>query len=414
MKVCIDPGHGMSNRRKGLFDPGAVHDEAGVTFQEADIALKYGLTLRDTFLGRGVPVFLSRDDNEDEAPVNARAARAKGQGCDVFISLHLNDFEDDAANGLEVLFNDEQDRALAEELQQALVRVTNLRNRGIKQRDNLAVLRFEGAAVLIELGFIANDRDRNTLLDVEVRNDVCSAIADTLLGKAKAIEKKLDLPLGPLGIASDYTIPLFAVPHVGPDSGVPWNKAKLAAGMNIYSGLVRNSCHVFSGDVKAVYYAAKFAIDGDGSGGNLEDDPVHQSDTSLHNADNQPLNSRRYPFIVLPLPPVESGVERLDNHGVKLGDLGVCIFRNGRVVPVLYGDKGPRRKIGEGSMLAASQLGINPDPNIGGIDATEIPPGIVHVVFPGSNDVKGGKTNRTADDVVGDALQRFDQFRGKA
>lgn len=127
---------------------------------------------------------MSRDDNTDEAPVAARAARAKGQACDVLVSLHLNDFDDDAANGLEVLFNDTPDRTLAEELQQALIRVTNLRNRGVKQRTDLAVLKFDGTAVLIELGFIANDRDRDTLLDLEVRSDVGNAIASSPRGLA--------------------------------------------------------------------------------------------------------------------------------------------------------------------------------------------------------------------------------------
>ncbi len=45
-KVCVDPGHGMSNRSKNVFDPGAVHVENGFTFREADIALKYGLILK--------------------------------------------------------------------------------------------------------------------------------------------------------------------------------------------------------------------------------------------------------------------------------------------------------------------------------------------------------------------------------
>ncbi len=30
MKVAIDPGHGMSNRQHGRYDPGAVHVENGV------------------------------------------------------------------------------------------------------------------------------------------------------------------------------------------------------------------------------------------------------------------------------------------------------------------------------------------------------------------------------------------------
>jgi hypothetical protein len=28
MKVCVDPGHGMSNATPGVFDPGAVDDDS--------------------------------------------------------------------------------------------------------------------------------------------------------------------------------------------------------------------------------------------------------------------------------------------------------------------------------------------------------------------------------------------------
>jgi N-acetylmuramoyl-L-alanine amidase len=63
-------------------------------------------------------------------------------------------------------------------MQEALIRVTNLRNRGAKQRMDLAVLRFSGPAVLIELGFIGNDGDRETLLNPAMREKVCTAVAD--------------------------------------------------------------------------------------------------------------------------------------------------------------------------------------------------------------------------------------------
>ncbi len=177
-RVCIDPGHGMSNRTRGVFDPGAVHVEAGVRFEEATIALKYGLTLKDEFRARGVAVFMTRDDAEDHAPVGQRAANAQNAGCDLFISLHLNDFDDDAANGVEVLFRGDDDKPLAVQIQKAMIAATKLRDRGIKQRTDLAVLKFDGRAVLIELGFIANDKDRDTLLNPQIRAAVCKAIAD--------------------------------------------------------------------------------------------------------------------------------------------------------------------------------------------------------------------------------------------
>ncbi|MBY0333332.1 MAG: N-acetylmuramoyl-L-alanine amidase [Acetobacteraceae bacterium] len=182
-KVCVDPGHGMSNRSKGVFDPGAVHVEAGVRFEEAVIALKYGLTLKDEFRARGIDVFMTRDDAEDHAPVGQRAANAKNAGCDLFVSLHLNDFDDDAANGFEVLFRDNADKPLAQQLQKAIVAITKMRDRGVKQRTDLAVLKFDGTAVLIELGFIANDRDRETLLNPQIRAAVCKAIAEVALAQ---------------------------------------------------------------------------------------------------------------------------------------------------------------------------------------------------------------------------------------
>lgn len=176
MKIAIDPGHGMSNRQRGVYDTGATHPENGYLYEEAAIALKYGLTLRDAFRSKGHAVFMSRDDAEDHAPVGRRAFNAKDAGCDVLFSIHLNDVDDDTANGQEVLYRTADSENLALEIQQALLTITGFKDRGIKKRDDLAVLKFQGAAVLIELGFIANDGNRETLLNPQKRNAICEAI----------------------------------------------------------------------------------------------------------------------------------------------------------------------------------------------------------------------------------------------
>lgn len=182
MKICIDPGHGMSNKQNGIFDPGATHVENGFLFREADIVLRYGLALKDALRARQVEVFMTRDDATDHAPVSRRASMAKAAGCELFLSIHLNDFEADEANGIEVLYRDEPDRALAEKLLAALLPITQIKSRGIKIRSDLAVLKFDGPAALIELGFIANDQDRNRLLDAQVRDSVAKAIAEVVIG----------------------------------------------------------------------------------------------------------------------------------------------------------------------------------------------------------------------------------------
>lgn len=180
MKICIDPGHGMSNRQMGIYDPGATHVENGFLFKEADIALRYGLALKDVFRSQRTDVFMTRDDATDHAPVGSRASMAKNAGCNILISLHLNDFDDDSANGIEVLYRDEADQALAQKMQDTLVKITKMKDRGIKQRLDLAVLKFSGTAILIELGFIANDADRAKLLNAQVRDAVTHSIASVV------------------------------------------------------------------------------------------------------------------------------------------------------------------------------------------------------------------------------------------
>ena len=181
MKVCIDPGHGMSNRQIGIFDPGATHVENGFLFREADITLRYGLALKDVFRSLGVDVFMTRDDSEDHAPVGSRAKMAKDSGCDVFISLHMNDFDDDSANGLEVLYRDAEDRSLAAKMQKVLIEITRMKDRKIKRRIDLAVLKFSGPVVLIELGFIANDNDRSKMINPQMRDAITRAIGETTI-----------------------------------------------------------------------------------------------------------------------------------------------------------------------------------------------------------------------------------------
>lgn len=181
MKICIDPGHGMSNRQMGIYDPGATHTENGFRFEEAAIALRYGLALKDIFRARQIEVFMTRDDPTDHTPVESRAPMAKAEGSDILISLHLNDFDDDTANGLEVLYRDAQDKILAQKLQDSLIKITKMRDRKIKQRTDLAVLKFNGLAILIELGFIANDSDRGKLINAQIRSSIVTAIADVVM-----------------------------------------------------------------------------------------------------------------------------------------------------------------------------------------------------------------------------------------
>lgn len=172
----------MANRKAKVFDPGAVKKVGGQTFAEADIALRYGLTLKKLFEESGVEVFMTRTSSADPAPVGGRAQRAANAGCTHFVSLHLNASTSPQANGVEVQYRDDaKDKPLADKLLKSLLKATGLGDHGNDKRLDLAVLKFSrGPAVLIELGFISNDGDRNFLIDGANRDKVCKAILATV------------------------------------------------------------------------------------------------------------------------------------------------------------------------------------------------------------------------------------------
>lgn len=168
-KLCIDPGHGFSNRRQGVYDPGA--EAAG--FNEADIVLQWGLSGKWILGQLGIPIWLTREDDRTSDPVGTRDDRAEQAGCTHFLSLHLNDASP-SASGTETYYRDAADRAWALKVHGAALHALGLKDRGLKlesssQHTRLAVFDFDGPACLVEFGFISNAGDRRKLLERDRR-----------------------------------------------------------------------------------------------------------------------------------------------------------------------------------------------------------------------------------------------------
>lgn len=171
IKVCIDPGHGMSNKALGVYDPGCVHGSN----EEATIVLEWAFELEKALAARGVPTFLTRRGKTTPTPVSVRAKRAQAANCTHLISIHVNDFTTSAANGTETLFRD--DESFAKFVHIKLMGVLKLRDRGLKQRTDLAVLNFSGQACLIELGFIKHFPDLTRFTSFPLVQHACREIA---------------------------------------------------------------------------------------------------------------------------------------------------------------------------------------------------------------------------------------------
>lgn len=172
----------MSNRRRGVYDSGAV--AAGV--QEATVVMMYANHLKQVLEDMGHIVVRTRVDDKDPCPVWRRDDIAHSYGCERMISLHCN-AADGRANGTEVYYRGAEDRAMAESLAEGVCLALGTKNRGAKteaqsQHSALAVLEFE-KAWLIELAFIDHKADRERLLNA--MHEACVQIAQRITSKTK-------------------------------------------------------------------------------------------------------------------------------------------------------------------------------------------------------------------------------------
>ncbi len=117
---------------------------------------------------------------------------------------------------------------------------------------------------------------------------------------------------------------------------------------------------IFADPDGSYWFIAKYAVDCDGSGGNPDNDPYFQDDTSYH-YNGKALNAYEVPFIVLP-PDIISAVTPI----VLGSKASATLVSTGVSMIALVGDIGPKHKLGEGSPFLASGIGLNPNPNYGG------------------------------------------------
>ncbi len=172
--LMIDPGHGGS-------DPGAI-GPTGLREKDANlkIALKAGMILKD----QGVSVAYTRtaDIRHSEMlaqDLSARAVMANKAGARYFLSIHNNSFTQPTAKGTETyaLAPGGEGEKLARAIQQSLVSVIQLPNRGVKFADFAVLRETTMPAALVEVCFISNPVEETLLKDEAFLNQAALAIA---------------------------------------------------------------------------------------------------------------------------------------------------------------------------------------------------------------------------------------------
>lgn len=176
--ITIDPGHGGS-------DSGAVGPNG---FQEKEGAFAISQKLASFLSQSGAKVVMTRDTDVDVYGPNASArdelqARVdvgNNANSDIFVSIHCNAFVNPAANGTQTFYygSSYKGQRLAQDIQEKMIEVNGLRDRGISTCNFYVVKHSYMPAVLIETAFITNYDEEALLSDDEWQTTMAKAIAE--------------------------------------------------------------------------------------------------------------------------------------------------------------------------------------------------------------------------------------------
>lgn len=180
--VMLDPGHGG-------YDPGAI--SADGVYEKA-INLQIAHKIKKILSPSGIEVFLTREiDTDYVSPgakgktskklidLNHRIDMANQEKADVFISLHVNATVRGQNSGAETFYHykSEFGKRLAELIQQELIKISGMNPRIAKPGDFYITKNTSMPAVIVEVGYLSNIKERNRLQQTWYQDQLSRAIA---------------------------------------------------------------------------------------------------------------------------------------------------------------------------------------------------------------------------------------------
>lgn len=179
--VYIDAGHGG-------FDPGTVYEDIKEKDLNLKIANRLFMKLYDSVVSvkliRNGDYDLSTDpDNKKRSDIRKRVSLINESNADLLVSIHMNYFTDSYYFGAQTFYtNVNSDSKKVAEIFQENFRNKTDTQRQIKTIDNIFLLdNVKIPAVLIEVGFLSNQKERNLLLTDDYQNLVADVMYLSIL-----------------------------------------------------------------------------------------------------------------------------------------------------------------------------------------------------------------------------------------
>jgi N-acetylmuramoyl-L-alanine amidase len=178
--VVIDPGHGGT-------DPGALGIRGSY---EKKLNFDLSMLTKAKLEKAGAKVLMTRTTDADVAgakatdreELSARAQVGNRNNADVFVSVHHNSSVNPDANGTTTYFYAKTifDGELARSLQTAMVRTGGLADKGARTANFFVIKNTTMPAALLEVGFMSNPQEEQTLNDPAFQDKNAQAVVTGL------------------------------------------------------------------------------------------------------------------------------------------------------------------------------------------------------------------------------------------
>lgn len=199
---CLLTTVAFSNKQKSLsnftivLDAGHGGIDAGASYKdiyEKNINLEIVKILKETLEKHNANVILTREGDYDLSSPNIKRRKKSdfdnriklinSSNADIYLSIHLNYFNDSIYKGAQVFYSDilEENKIIAENIQKKL----NDKRKIKKMEPSLYMYnKLKVPGVLIECGFLSNHIDRENLTNDEyikkISEDIKNAIIDII------------------------------------------------------------------------------------------------------------------------------------------------------------------------------------------------------------------------------------------
>lgn len=170
-KILIDPGHGGKDR--------GTKGENGTL--EKDLNLKTALLLKEKLESAGAKVTLTRTADHF-ITLKSRVHKSKELDADAFISLHYDSSKNTEAEGITTYYyHSSKSRALGTRIHNQLKQKAPLNDRGVRVGDYYVLRKNSQPSVLLELGYLSNEQEENTVKTSDYQEKAASGIVNGLV-----------------------------------------------------------------------------------------------------------------------------------------------------------------------------------------------------------------------------------------